>query len=139
MRYGFAAALALVALAACDKRVAQCNQLIDAINEEQPKLAKTLGQGRTKEPTPEALGDFAEALDGLVGKLKKIELKDPKLVGYRDAYAKLAEGLAAAARKTAANFEDHQKATEAANELNSFGGPEKDLVKQINDYCQGRS
>jgi hypothetical protein len=132
------AAVFAVALFGCDRRVQQCNKLIDAINEEQPKLSKAFRSGPTPEPTPEALESFAKRLDELGTKIKRIELKDAKLVAYRDGYAKLADAIAAAARKTAANFEDRKEAAKAAAELNSFKENEKTLVKQINDYCQGK-
>ncbi len=131
-------ALALALGGGCDRRVSQCNRLIDAINEEQPKLARAVRQGPGQEATPEALENFAKALDTMITKIKAIPLKDDKVVGYRDAYANLAEGIAAAARKTAASFEDHDEAKKAAAELNSYREPEKTLVKQINDYCAGR-
>src|SRR5438105_1788816 len=137
MRTALFAAVAALVLAGCDRRVQQCNRLIDAINEEQPKLAKAIRQGPTPEPTPEALENFAKRLDELRSKITRIQLKDGKLVAYRDSYAKLAEGIAGAARKTAANFEDRKEAAKAAAELNSFKDGEKTLVKQINEYCQG--
>ena len=133
-----ALSLALALLGGCDRRVAQCNRLIDTINDEQPKLAKAVRQGPGQEPTPEALESFAKELDKLITKIKGLHLKDDKVVAYRDSYAMLAEGIATAARKTAASFEDHAEATKAAAELNSFRDREKALVKQINDYCSGR-
>ncbi len=138
MRTPWFAALCLVLLVGCDRRVQQCNRLIDAINEEQPKLSKSFRASPTPEPTPEALDTFAKRLDELGAKIKRIELKDGKLVAYRDGYAKLATDIATAARKTAAAFEDRKEAAKAAAELNSFKENEKTLVKQINEYCQGK-
>jgi hypothetical protein len=134
-----AVAIGLAALLiGCDRRVAQCNLLVDAINEEQPKLAKAVSRGAGQAPTPEALESFAKTLDTFIVKLKAIQLKDEKLVGFRESYTGIAVGLAAAARNMAAKFDDQEQAIKAAKELNAFPPKEKALIKEINDYCQGR-
>ncbi len=115
-------------------RVAECNRLIDAVNQAQPSLS-VRGVG----DTAESLVRFATLLEGLAATVRQVDVIDPRIVDFRGRYARLAEGIAGAARKTAAAFDDAKQAAAAAAELNSFRAREQFLVREINDYCGGKA
>lgn len=125
-------ALAVVGMG-CDGKIPQCNRLIEVINKEQAPLKNLKGND------PDELKKLAETLDGVAGKVKAVELKDEKLIGFRDEYGKMAEDLAATSRETAEALtsNDPKKATEAAKKMNSFTPRETELVDNINKYCSG--
>jgi hypothetical protein len=117
----------------CDGKIPQCNRLIEVINKEQAPLKNLKGHD------PDELKKLAETLDGVASKVKGVELKDEKLVGFRDDYGKMAEDLAATSRETAEALasNDPKKAGEAAKKMNSFTPRETELVEEINKYCSG--
>ncbi|MCA9625423.1 MAG: hypothetical protein KC731_40655 [Myxococcales bacterium] len=124
---------AIMGLAGCDGKISQCNRLIEEINKEQGPLKEASGSD------PAALNKLADTLDGVATKVEAVELKDEKLVGFRNDYAKMAKDLASASRDTATALEsnDPTKAAEAAKTMSSFGSRESDLVDNINKYCSG--
>jgi hypothetical protein len=121
-------------LGGCDGRIAQCNRLIRVINAEQDPIKKASGGD------PTALKNLADALDNVATKVEAVDVKDEKIVGFRDQYAGMAKELATASRSTAAALEekDSKKATEAASHMSSFGTRESELVGEINGYCSGK-
>jgi hypothetical protein len=133
------AAVALTTLAlgvgalGCDGKISQCNRLIKVINEEQKPLREMQGTD------PAALEKLSDTLDSVAKKVTAVELKDDKLVKFRDDYAKMATDLAKTAKDTAAALKsaDPAKATEAAKSMQSFTQRESDLVDGINKYCSG--
>lgn len=112
-------------------KVAACNRLIAAINDEQEPLKQATGSD------PAALRELADLLSHVAGKVGMVELTDPTLVGHRDDYAAMATELAASARATAAALErnDPAGAAAAAEGLSSFGSRESTLVDDLNRYC----
>jgi regulator of extracellular matrix RemA (YlzA/DUF370 family) len=121
------------ALTGCDGKIAQCNRLIDVINTEQAPLKNAMGDD------PSTLKKLAETLEGVAKKVRAVQIKDPKLIAFRDEYAKMAEELATAARETAAAYEgnDEQRVAESGKKMKSFEPREKKLVSDINGYCSG--
>jgi hypothetical protein len=128
------ALLGALALVGCDGRIAQCNRLIRVINAEQGPIKQASGGD------PTALKNLADALDNVAAKVEAVEVKDEKIVAFRDQYAGMAKELATASRNTAAALEekDAKKATEAASHMSSFGTRESELVGEINGYCSGK-
>jgi hypothetical protein len=122
-------------LVGCDNKIGQCNALIEVINKEQGPLKSASGSD------PAALKKLADTLDNVATKVEGVELKDEKLVGFRDDYAEMAKELGKASRDTATALEsnDPQKAAEAAKAMKGFGPRESDLVDNINNYCRGTS
>jgi major membrane immunogen (membrane-anchored lipoprotein) len=120
-------------LTACDGKIAQCNRLIEVINKEQGPLKSASGSD------PAALKKLAETLDNVAKKVSAVEVKDEKLVKFRDDYASMAKDLSKASRDTAGALEsnDPKKATEAAKAMSGFGPRESALVDNINKYCSG--
>lgn len=123
----------VMGLTGCDGKISQCNRLIEVINKEQGPLKEASGSD------PAALKKLADTLDDVAKKVEAVELKDEKLVGFRDEYAKMAKDLSKASRDTATALEgkDPTKAAEAAKNMSSFGSRESDLVDNINKYCSG--
>jgi len=128
-----AAVVAMSTATGCDGKISQCNRLIGVINKEQGPLKSASGSD------PAALKKLAETLDGVAEKVEAVKLKDDKLVGFRDEYAKMAKDLAKASRETAEALagNDPKKAQEAAKAMGGFGPRENTLVDKINKYCQG--
>jgi regulator of extracellular matrix RemA (YlzA/DUF370 family) len=130
---GLIASLGLVT--ACDSKINQCNRLIEVINKEQDPIKNMKTSGNDA-------GSFkklADVLDGVAGKVKGVELKDEKLVKFRDDYAKMAEELAGSSREAAEALggTDMKKTTEAIKKMQSVGPRESELVDNINKYCSG--
>jgi len=130
---GLIAALGLVS--ACDSKINQCNRLIEVINNEQTPIKEMKTQGNDA-------GSFkklADVLDGVAGKVKAVELKDEKLVKFRDDYATMAEELAGSSREAADALggTDMKKTTAAIKKMQSFAPRESELVENINKYCSG--
>jgi predicted transcriptional regulator len=103
------------------------------INKEQGPLKTTQGSD------PDALNKLAETLDGVASKVESVELKDDKLIGFRNDYASMAKDLAKSSRETAKALQsnDPKQAAEAAKTMSSFGPRESQLVDSINKYCSG--
>lgn len=127
------ASTAAMGLVGCDGKISQCNRLIEVINKEQGPLKDASGSD------PAALKKLAETLENVATKVEAVELKDEKLVSFRDDYAKMARDLAKASNETAEALDgkDPTKAQEAAKTMSSFGSRESDLVDNINKYCSG--
>jgi hypothetical protein len=125
----------LMGLVGCDGKISQCNRLIEVINKEQGPLKESSGSD------PAALKKLADTLDNVATKVEAVELKDEKLVGFRNDYAKMAKDLGKASRDTATALEgnDPKKAADAAKNMSSFGSRESDLVAEINKYCSGNN
>ncbi len=123
-----------LALTGCDGRISQCNALIRVINAEQEPIKRASGSD------PEALRKLADALDTVGSKVSGVQVKDEKVVGFRDQYGAMAKELAEAARQTALALEenDAKKAAKAADHMSSFGTRESELVGEINGYCSGK-
>lgn len=120
-------------LLSCDGKIAQCNRLIEVINKEQGPLKKATGND------PAALKKLADTLDNVAKKVEAVELKDEKLLSFRNEYSQMAKDLGKASRDTATAVEsnDPKKAQDAAKNMSSFGDRESDLVDNINKYCSG--
>jgi len=121
-------------LIGCDSRIGQCNRLIEVINGEQQHI-----KDAAKNTDAAGMKKLADTLDGVAGKVNSVELKDDKLVGFRNDYKGMVEDLSKVARDSAAAIEsqDPNKAQEAKKKMNSFSTRENDLVNSINKYCSG--
>ena len=128
----FLATVALGVLPGCDNKIGQCNHLIKVINEEGKNI-----KGMSGDDTA-SLNTASTTLENTSKKVAAVELKDPKLIAFRDTYKKMAEDLAAAAKDTAAAIDskDAKRIREAHDKMNAFPKRENDLVSDINKYCR---
>ena len=133
-----------LALTACGKsKIEQCNAFIDRASKAQ---ATVNGLNLTSDDHKE-LEKGAAAIETEAKSFGTFELKDEKLLGFRDAYGKTLADLGkimadlAAAQTEAA---DASKAADAAAKVkglmssaDALEKSESSLVDQINQYCGG--
>ncbi len=121
------------ATTACDGKIPQCNRLIEVINAQQPNISNA------KTEDAAAMKALATKLDEVVKKVGAVDVKEEKLVKYRDDYVALIGDFAKTARGTAAAMEtkDLTKLEEAQKNLKEIGPRERKLVGDINSFCQG--
>jgi len=112
-------------------RIAQCNTLIQVINEEQAKQKETRGSD------PEELNSLADSLEQTATRIAAVELSDEQLIAFRDEYKKMAEDMAKAARDARDASSDPVKLEAASKAMQEIGPRETKLVSSINEYCGG--
>lgn len=127
------AGITAAAFSACDRKIPQCNRLIQVINSEQEKV-------RDRPATdPAALRKLAESLSSISKKVAAVELEDAELLRMRDEYATMTDELAKAAGDTAKALEanDYELADKSNEQLETVGKREGPLVAELNKYCSG--
>lgn len=138
---GAARALGIFAISilapGCERRTPQCNRLVDTINRAQAKMADILVIAGGPRPTAPSLEEYAKAHDDMVKDLRLLQLRDKKILDFRDRYVEIAQGIAEATRKTAVML-DTEEAQKAADEVKAFTPKKRALEKSVNDYCRGR-
>jgi hypothetical protein len=132
-------ALCLAALVGCERRTPQCNEFVDAINEEQAKMGEILKAAGGPNPDSESLEAYAKANDELVARLRRLKVKDARVETFRERYIELTQGLSTAVRKTSAKLESPRDANKAAEEVKAFTPKKRELEKAINDFCRGKT
>ena len=145
---GSIAALMAIALVGCESKVAQCNKLIEVVNQGQ-EISQNI-QG-TDAATMEKL---STDLSGLSEQIQAVEVEDETLIGFRDRFVKIYQDLGGAASKVGGalaalndikpNPEGVQKAkelqadVEEASKIGDQAAKDEDtLVKEVNTYCGG--
>jgi ABC-type Zn uptake system ZnuABC Zn-binding protein ZnuA len=131
------AALLLGATACGQKKIGECNQLIEVINKGVESLNKSPKGGA--DPTGAAdLKSMADAMDKVAGDAAKVELTIPELKKYSAEYQTMAKDVAKAAREMAAAAEakDLAKINSAQTALDKAVKQEDPLVDSINKFCQ---
>jgi hypothetical protein len=134
-----AASLASLALAGCgQKKLAECNALVQVINTGVVKLEKA----PKNDADPSGVSDLramAESMARVAADAAGVELTLPDLKKMRDDYQKMAKDIAHAERDLAAAAQDRDAARRAAAEtaLDTAVKQEDPLVDQINKFCQG--
>lgn len=137
-----------IALVGCESKVAQCNKLIEVVNQGQTISQNIQG---TDAATMEKL---STDLQGLSEQIQAVELEDETLVGFRDRFVKIYQDLGGAAQKVGGalaslndikpNEEGVEKAkqlqtdVEEASKVGDQAAKDEDtLVKEVNNYCGG--
>ncbi len=127
-------ALAL-ATSGCNKKVDECNKLIQVMNSEGAKL-NTKGS-----PTdPAVMKKMADDLEAAAKAISAVEVTLPELIKFRDDSTKLFNELAGAARNSAKVLEgkDLAAATVALKQLTDSMQQNGKLVADINKFCSGQ-
>lgn len=140
----FSASLFLgVCLAACGQsKVEQCNAFIDKANHSQTVLSSL----KLESEDPKVLDGEAAKIDAEAAAVGGVEVKDEKLVQFRNEYASNLKKLAANVRDlsklqasakdpNATDIEAKAKAIEA--DAQKIEKDEEKLVGDINQYCTG--
>ena len=129
----------LMGVTACgQKKISECNQLIEVINKGVESLNKTPKGG--SDPTGAAdLKSMADSMDKVAGDAAKVDLSIPDLKKYSAEYQTMAKEVAKSARDMAAAAEakDLAKITAAQAALDKAVKQEDPLVDSINKFCQG--
>ncbi|TKD00807.1 hypothetical protein [Polyangium fumosum] len=131
------AALLVGATACGQKKVGECNQLIEVINKGVESLNKT-PKGGTDPTGANELKSMADAMDKVAADAAKVELTIPDLKKYSTEYQAMAKDVAKAARDMAAAAEakDLAKINSAQAALDKAVKQEDPLVDSINKFCQ---
>lgn len=135
------AIVALVALTASgctQKKITECNALVQVINTGVVSLEKA--PRNENDPTGVSdLKSMADAMDKVASDAQNVQLTLPELKKYRDEYQKMAKDIARAERELAAAAEgrDQTRRSAAEGTLDTAVKQEDPLVDQINKYCQG--
>ena len=145
---GSVAALMAIALVGCESKVAQCNKLIEVVNQGQEISQNIQGTDAA------TMDKLATDLTGLSQEIQAVELSDETLTGFRDRFVKIYEDLSGAASKVGGaltslndiqpNPEGVEKAkqlqadVEEASKIGDQAAKDEDtLVKEVNTYCGG--
>jgi hypothetical protein len=133
-----------LSLAACGKsKVEQCNSLVDHAG----KAQSAVGALSLDSDDPKVLQDGAAKVEAAAKAFTAVELKDEKLVGFRNSYGELLTSLSKIVTDVAAattEAKDPAKADAAAaktkklvDDANALTKKESSLVDEINVYCSG--
>jgi hypothetical protein len=143
-RHAFAAAVLALAASACGRsKVDQCNAFIDRANAAQ----NTINALKLDSDDPKKLEADAAKIDAEAKAVKAVDVKDEKLVKFRDDYAanltKLSSNvkdlakLQADAKNPAKAATIEAQAKKLETDADTIEKDESKLVGDINQYCTG--
>lgn len=118
------------------KKVSECNSLIEVINKGVQSLEKT---PKTDDPSgTKDLKSMADSMDKVADEASKVQLSIPELQKYSKDYQQMAKDVAKAARDMAAAVDekDMAKINAAQAALDKAVKQEDPLVDGINKFCQ---
>ena len=120
-------------------KASQCNQIIAIANEAVRDTKQTTNNGRSSDP--EMLLKAAEYMDNYASKLEGVHTTDPILQGYQSRFIGMYKQTSTATRDfiTAFNAKNFPGAESALRALRIATNGEKQLVSEINIYCQGQN
>jgi hypothetical protein len=140
--YGFIAAgllgsLLLVGGGCGQKKISECNNLIQVINTGVQSLEKG-GKITGDDGGVNDLKTMADSMEKVAGDAAKVELTIPDLKKFSGDYQAMAKDVAKAAREmaTAAQAKDMKKMSEAQQAMEKAVKQEDPLVDSINKFCQ---
>ena len=131
------ALLAAAAVGCGQKKITECNAMVQVINSGVVSLEKA--PKSDADPTGVAgLRAMADALDKVAADAGGVQLTLPELKKMRDEYQRVAKDIAKAERELAAAAQDKDSArrTAAESTLDTAVKQEDPLVDQINKFCQ---
>jgi flagellin-like hook-associated protein FlgL len=132
-----AAAVFALALSAsgCNKKVEECNKLIQVMNSEGAKLSP---KGSATDPS--TMTKMGDDLDTAAKAIGDVDVSLPELQKFRDDSKKLFTDVATAARESGKALEgkDLAAATTALKKLTDSAQANTKLVNDINKFCQGQ-
>ena len=129
--------LAAAAAGCGQKKIAECNAMVQVINSGVVALEKA----PKTESDPTGVTDLlamADAMDKVALEATSVQLTLPELKKLRDEYQKMVKDIAKAERElaSAAKDKDAARRTAADGALDAAVKQEDPLVDQINKYCQ---
>lgn len=129
----------LLALAGCDRRVDQCNDLVERLNPHTTAMATAVEGLARVESDPGTLDVLGGAIDRADRELAVIQLEDERLAGFGLRYRRLlldARAAADAMRRAAAE-EDVAGLNAAAKQADAFLDAQTAILDELNHYCAG--
>ena len=117
-------------------KASQCNQIIAIANEAVKDAKVVTNNGRSSDP--EMLLKAADYMDSHASKFENISLSDPKLQDYQSRFIVIYKQTSIATRDfvTAFKANNLSGAELALQSLTATTRGEKQLVDEINNYCQ---
>lgn len=130
-------ALLLGAGACGQKKITECNNLIQVINAGVQNLEKGTKAAGDETGVAE-LKSMADAMDKVADDAAKVDITIPELKKYETEYQTMARDVAKAAREmaAAAQSKDMAKLNAAQSAMEKAVKQEDPLVDSINKYCQ---
>lgn len=128
----------LIGIPGCgQKKINECNQLIEVINKGVESLNKA---SRASANDPSGTAEYktmADTMDAVAADAAKVELTEPKLKELSGQYQTMAKSVAKAARElvTAADSQDFAKVNTAKAAVEKAVKEEDPLVDSINKFC----
>jgi hypothetical protein len=122
----------------CENKVAQCNQLIKVANDATTEL-KATGQDKTVDQVAQ-MTKFATTLDKSAKNVSAVELKDEKLLGFKQRLADLYKNSGNASRDlvTAAGKKDVAGLKSNLTKLMEGSTQETAIITELNSYCSAK-
>jgi oligoendopeptidase F len=122
----------------CENKVSQCNKLIKVANDATTEL-KAMGQEKASDQTAQ-MTKFAITLDKYAKDVKAVELKDEKLVGFKQRLGDLysTSGEASRSLVEAANKKDEAGLKSSLQKLMEGSTQETTIVSELNGYCSAK-
>jgi hypothetical protein len=129
--------LGVVAFGCGQKKIAECNALVQVINASVTGLEKA----PKTDVDPSGVSDLkamADAMDKIAASASSVQLTLRDVKKLRDDYQKMAKDIAKAERELAQAAEDRDpgRRSTAETALDAAVKQEDPLVEQINKYCQ---
>jgi hypothetical protein len=135
---GIAAGVLLLGVTACgQKKITECNNLVQVINTGVQGLEKG-GKVPSEDGGVTDLKSMADAMDKVAGDAARVELTVPELKKFSGDYQLMAKDVAKAAREmaAAAQAKDMKKMSDAQAAMEKAVKQEDPLVDSINKFCQ---
>ena len=129
----------LLAVVGCDRRVEQCNALVERLNPHTEAMVRAVEGLARVESDPGALDALVQAIDRADQDLSAAELDDERLAGFGLEYRRRLEDARAAAEamRRAAAAKDVAGLNAAAKQADAFLEAEAAILEQLNQYCAG--
>jgi hypothetical protein len=129
----------LLALAGCDRRVGQCNELVERLNPHTEAMARAVEGLARVEKDPGTLDALDQAIDRADQELSVVRLEDEHLAGFGVRYRRqlMDARKAADAMRRAAADEDVAGLNAAAKQADAFLEAQAAILEELNHYCAG--
>lgn len=128
-----------LSLASCgESKVTQCNKIITVANQAVNDAKTVTNGGQSSDPN--AMLKAADAMDKAAKDMEAIKVQDDKLKNYQSGFIGMYRTTSKATREFVAAFQkkDRPAAETSLKNLQQATRPEKDLVSQINGYCNNK-
>jgi hypothetical protein len=132
------AALCLLTVSCSESKVSQCNKIIEVANRAVSEAKAITKDGQLSDPKTTLKA--ADAMEKASKDMEAIKVTDEKLRDYQARFAQVYRDTSKATHEFVAAFEkkDRRGLTVAVEKLQKAATPEKQLVEDINIYCEGK-